>query len=363
MLLNISVMKKYSLLVIGLIACLGTRNTQAGGQPMSIVVAIRYFQVEGTSHAHLFLFDREAKEVRQLTRDGSGQDHDPVFAPDGRTIVYQRRMKSGEQWRSISSAGENDQPLAEAPSWYAHSNAAPHFGYPATVPIPGGGDRLYTASKPGDIVFKSSDGSTAIVLKDARAAPPPEDPSWYPKKPFLRIAGQPDDSAIHTMTSWGPRRAKSEKDFWAAPLQRGVVPHEKLSNDQTDFADLQVLLLGDSPFMEAAPWRVAMFHQHRGSTLGEGLFALDVNTRRVFELAPNGGSIHPLPGIPAFACVCSQRYLPLDDERTVNCSYLDLWDANLRRIRFAEPKPAKFHGASIFIDGETPKVIVIGDPE
>jgi len=55
-----------------------------------IVVAIRYLQAVGTSHSHLYLYREDGKLLRQLTDDNSGQDVDPIFSPDGETIVLTR---------------------------------------------------------------------------------------------------------------------------------------------------------------------------------------------------------------------------------------------------------------------------------
>jgi len=118
-----------------------------------VVVAIRYYLTEGTSHGHMYLFDAEAKELRQLTRDDAGQDHDPVFSPDGGSIVYRRRLAGGEHWWSIRTCGEGDQALDQAAAWHQKNAAAPaRFDYPKAVTIPGqpGGGRSYTTSKAGD---------------------------------------------------------------------------------------------------------------------------------------------------------------------------------------------------------------------
>jgi hypothetical protein len=101
---------------------------------------------------------------------------------------------------------------------------------------------------------------------------------------------------------------------------------------------------------------VAFFNQHRGSTDGVGLFALDLNARRLYELSPNGGTIVPLLGIPWFAVMVEQRYLPFDGG-SVNCSYLDLWSADMQRIRFGEQKPAICYGASILTGEKNHRVI------
>ena len=60
----------------------------AGAKRFEIVIAIRYLQAEGTSHAHLYLYREDGKLLRQLTNDNSGQDSVPIFAPDGSVIVF-----------------------------------------------------------------------------------------------------------------------------------------------------------------------------------------------------------------------------------------------------------------------------------
>lgn len=54
------------------ILCLGM--SAHAGAPREIVVAIRYLQAEGTSHAHLYLYREDGKLLRQLTSDNTGQD-------------------------------------------------------------------------------------------------------------------------------------------------------------------------------------------------------------------------------------------------------------------------------------------------
>src|SRR6476620_5819201 len=65
-----------------------------------IVVAIRYLQAQGESHAHLFLYRDDGVLLRQLTKEERGQDLDPIFAPDGETIVFTREIAENkfEYW-------------------------------------------------------------------------------------------------------------------------------------------------------------------------------------------------------------------------------------------------------------------------
>ena len=66
------------------IVVLFAANARAASE---IVVAIRYLQAEGVSHSHLYLYRDNGKFLRQLTNDNSGQDVDPIFAPDGESRI------------------------------------------------------------------------------------------------------------------------------------------------------------------------------------------------------------------------------------------------------------------------------------
>jgi Tol biopolymer transport system component len=93
-----------------------------------LVIAIRYLQAEGTSHAHLYLYREDGKLLRQLTNDNSGQDVDPIFAPDGGTIVFTRKMPNNslEFW-SIDPLGASSKKLGAAPEWYTKTKSSPYF--------------------------------------------------------------------------------------------------------------------------------------------------------------------------------------------------------------------------------------------
>src|SRR5690348_17578464 len=85
-----------------------------------IAVAIRYLQAEGVSHSHLYLYRDDGKFLRQLTNDVSGQDVDPIFAPDGATIVFTREKGNSsplEFW-SVQPLGTDLKKLDAAPDWY-----------------------------------------------------------------------------------------------------------------------------------------------------------------------------------------------------------------------------------------------------
>src|ERR1700720_291481 len=93
-----------------------------------IAVAMRYLQAEGTSHSHVYLYREDGKFLRQLTSDNTGQDVDPIFAPDGETIVFTREKGSSplEFW-SVRPLGENPSKLDAAPDWYEQTKTSSYF--------------------------------------------------------------------------------------------------------------------------------------------------------------------------------------------------------------------------------------------
>ena len=92
-----------TLIVVGAFALFAT--TVLGDS--EIVIAIRYLQATGTSHAHLYLYREDGKLLRRLTNDNSGQDVAPIFDSSGETIVFTREKphKVIEYW-TIKPRGE-----------------------------------------------------------------------------------------------------------------------------------------------------------------------------------------------------------------------------------------------------------------
>src|SRR5437763_13615857 len=96
-----------------------------------IVVAIRYLQAAGESHAHLYLYREDGTLLRQLTKEERGQDLDPMFAPDGETIVFTREIAENtfEYW-SIEPKTGVLKPLDAEPEWYSTTKTSPFFAWP-----------------------------------------------------------------------------------------------------------------------------------------------------------------------------------------------------------------------------------------
>jgi hypothetical protein len=298
-----------------------------------VVIATRYLQTEGTSHSHLYLYKEDGKFLRQLTADNSGQDVDPIFAPDGEMIVFTREKGSNplEFW-SVGPLGGTATRLDSVPEWYEQTKTSSYFtnrdANPAASP---------TASAAGIMgerkSYKAPDGSIELILR--------EDPS------------DPDDQVN------GERHGKHyvlrylktgiQADFGTLPGFFGVY---EILHDREDH---------DRRFLFEGLLRVAFFGLHLNSTDGDTSFALDLNGPRFVRLSPNWAVPVPLPGESAFLTLTENRFVPISgSKKTANCSYIEHWDAQLQKVRYARPKEAAvFYGASMYRPERTPNVITI----
>ena len=196
-------------------------------------------------------------------------------------------------------------------------------------------------------MYTAPDNSVSIVLKDSPSeARPAED--WYPKDPYIRDSKAQTDTLVSKLpfVSLETNSTEAENEMRHAAAGGEVYS----STDQKEVENIDgVLSCNGSPFLFTGPMRIAFVRQHRGSTDCEGYFALDLNTQRVYEVTPNCGDIIPISHAPAFFCICNERYLPLGDgKRTVNCSFLDLWTADLKRVRFSKGKLRVTTVAAVF---------------
>src|SRR4051812_48059255 len=132
-----------------------------------IVVAIRYLQAQGESHSHLYLYREDGTLLRQLTKEESGQDLDPMFAPDGETILFTREIAENkfEYW-SIEPKGGGLKRLEMQPEWYAATKTSPYFVWPE---MEGSGDDESAPTVGARTQkFRAPDGSVELVLKELK---------------------------------------------------------------------------------------------------------------------------------------------------------------------------------------------------
>ena len=296
-----------------------------------IVVAIRYLQAQGESHAHLFLYREDGTLLRQLTKDESGQDLDPIFAPDGETIVFSREMAEDKfEFWSVEPKGATLKRLEAAPEWYSTAKSSAYFAWPE---MEGSGDDE-SAPSFGERSphFRAPDGSVELILRE--------------------VKGDEDDSVN------GPEHGKH---YLLHDLKSGKkVEFPKLPGFEGAVEQLQ-LKEKEARFLMEPPLRLAFFGVHLNSTDGDTDYALDLTGRRFVRLSPNWAAPIPLPGESAFLTMTYVRYVAIPGtEKTANCSYLERWDASLKKVRFAGENPAAVcYGASMYRSGKTPATITV----
>ena len=295
-----------------------------------IVVAIRYLQAQGESHAHLFLYRDDGTLLQQLTKEERGQDLDPMFAEDGETIVFTREIAENkfEYW-SIAPKGGGLKQLDAQPEWYANTKTSPYFVWPKMEGS--GDDESAPAFGERTQKFRAPDGSVELVLKEVKGD---EDDS---------ING-PEHGKHYVLRDL---KSKKSTEFPKIPGFEGAVE--------------QLILEGskDTRFLFDGPLRLAFFGVHLNSTDGDTDYALDLTSRRFVRLSPNWAAPFPLAGEGAFLSMTYNRYVPIPGTtKTANCSYLERWDSSLKKIRFArEGTAAVCYGASMFRAGKMPATI------
>jgi hypothetical protein len=290
-------------------------------QAADVAISLRYLRPKGKSHAAIFLFTGEGKLVRQLTEPNDSQDVNPAFAPDGKSLIFTSENDKTQKrvLVSLKLADKSVQVLkGEPPAWYKERVIAKPFEDDHNAPVPAKAD----ASDPN--TFPTADGAYTIVLKPRKPAPG-ETVDEFDKDGFLKIG------------------KKAE-----------LIPFTKMPG----FMSFWMLHTADgSPYPPITQPRIALLDGVHNSTDGTQFYALDLAARRIVQLSPNGGEVYPWPGHPGFFADSASRYEELGDGRTVNCNYLDLYDAKLRRTRFGHSL-GRFHGGSILVPGEKPFNIV-----
>lgn len=282
-----------------------------------IVVAIRYLQQTGVSHSHLCLYGEGGELLRQLTKDDTGQDHRPVFAPDGETIVFTREISdSAKQWWSVKPTGGALHQLPSEPDWYAQAKDSPSFAESSTEGKP---------DAPNAPVFPM-DSTVELALTPTEKAGSDPIAEWYvtlrnpATRKEIRLAG--------TVAGWFP-----------------------------------ALLLGeaDAPFLQEGGWKVAFIATHLGSSDGAIVQAVNLDGSGFVQVARHWATPVALPGEAAFLSDATERYVPFGDgTHTANCSYVDRWDSRLKRTRYAREGAAAInYGASMYRPGKTPAVIIV----
>ncbi len=302
-----------------------------------IAVAIRYLLPIGVSHAQLFLYRGDGKLLRQLTDDNTAQVMNPVFAPDGASIVFTRELAAArkEYW-SVEPKGAKPHKLDAAPDWYLKTKSSPSFtdidSEPQSSPTPNASPIRWAPGQPfgppGPDHVATPDGAQELIFK---------------------VSGEPD-----TLDQPGRGKHYELRDVKAGTeIELGDLP---------GFLGLFELLHLDSApatkFLITPGLRLAFFNLHLSSTEADTVFALDLSKPRFVRLSDNWARPFPLPGEPAFLTFTEARYVPIPGTRkTANCSYIDHWDASLNRIRYSRDTAAICYGASMYRPDNSPSSV------
>lgn len=278
-----------------------------------VAISIRYFKTEGTSHYHLFLYSDDGKVLRQLTAPKDAQDTAPMFTADGKEIYFTREQRGRKQTFSIHPEGTQLHAVQEAPAGYPPQTEDQEYA------LSGGGDNdsLWQA-RGEDLLMKTPDGKQEVILKSA-------------------------DNYKHSDSAF---EANAFKALTIRDLRDGQEQRVSTAGDEEDnYCDFATHK--KSPFLILPGLRVAFYWQWQGSTAGPRLSALDLDRKRAVFLSANPALAVPHGTRDGFFCVCEERYQPLGKtSHTVNCLYLDWWDAKLQRTRFANAI-SLFGGASV----------------
>jgi hypothetical protein len=307
-----------------------------------IVVAIRYLQAQGVSYSHLYLYRDDGKFLRQLTNDKSGQDVDPIFAPDGTTIVFSReKTNSTVEFWSIEPLGGGLKKLDSAPDWYEQTKTSTYFtnrdvpkaDQTVSPPPEESASPAQSGLMGGKQAYKTPDGSIELILREDPNDPDDQVDGEHHGKHYL----------IHYL------KTGLQADFGTLPGFFGAyeILHERQDPDRV--------------FLIEGLLKVAFFGLHLNSTDGDTCSALDLNGPRLVRLSPNWAAPILLPGESAFLTLTENRYVPIPgSSKTANCSYIERWDAQLQKIRYARPNSAAIcYGASMYRPERTPAVIGI----
>jgi hypothetical protein len=299
-----------------------------------IVLANRSLQPEGTSHAQLFLYREDGTFLRQLTRDNSGQMIDPIFAPDGETIVFTREMGDHKDFWSIEPRGLNLHQLSQAPEWYAATKDSPLFTNLEQEDGPGPNPDA-PSDEQKTISFRSPDGLVEIVLRQTDSEDDQVDGPGHGKHYELRDL-----------------KTGKATEFEQLPGFEGVfeILHDSQNKNQH--------------FLIEPPLRLAFFGLHLNSTDGDTCYALNLVNHRLIRLSRNWATPVPLPGEPAFLTWTTERYVAIPkSKKTANCSYFQRWDSNFGTVRYAATNAVICYGASIYRPGLSPAVISVRSGE
>ena len=368
-----------------------------------IVVAIRYLQAKGTSHSHLYLYREDRKLLRQLTNDNSGQDSDPIFPPNGETIVFTREKdKDLREFWSIDPLGKKLKKLTAAPDWYSTAKDSSAFTRggeeeaQSSSPTQPQEESASPAAASGSPQLGQHQSGTALdAVTDAKDRPPAtikapdgsgeifwrkgedkEDPlDWVMWFRDLKSSQETQIGKLPGFPSFEPLQIRGNKDPQRSRREPSDVDGQRESVGERERAN---------QFLFEGPLRLIFFSCHLDSTNGTTVEAFDFNKRKLIRLSPNYATPIPFPGEAAFLTLTENRYVNIPgSSKTANCSYIERWGADIKERCYDEAEfpyheaehpycggepevgyarkgsAAICYGVSMYRPGKTPAVITI----
>jgi hypothetical protein len=305
-----------------------------------VAVSIRYLQITGISHAHIFLYAWNGKLLKQLTTDDSGQHVNPVFSPKGGEVIFTRLLKTGNELWAVTTDTGKLRKLDAPPPWYAEAaDSATPF-----VLLNLQWEQYYNEQMQQSV--DSSPRPTPVQT------PRPSKIVTIDGSLEIRLDRSGDDTRDYDNEQLGRlyrvRDLKTGEESVLGTWQ----------NFETMWNPLHLRGHDEQYFLIDPPLRTVFFHRHLNSSDGDTCYALDFNRKRVVRLSPNWATPFSIPSESSFFAWAQVRYMPLGDgKRTVNCSYLDRWNEKFEKVRFGRDAPAICYGASLWRPEKPPVTI------
>jgi hypothetical protein len=287
-------------------------GSQLQGEEMLVAASIRQYQLIGASNIHLYLYGLDGRLKKQLTSTAGCDDLDPAFSCDGQSLYFIRKSTLPSTTRekglykldlvtnTISRASEDD---------YFCNIPMETLEYSFALPADS-----WNVSEKAECL--SLDGKYCITIQSLSAKAQGVNP---PTRHFLSVSNGPlTDMA--TLSGFMP-------------------------TDQVDGYESLEQLNG-TPFVTGPDFQAVFLVHHLDSTDGDQIWGLDLQTRKWTKMSENGGTIYHPPGAGGVFFAEESLYEPLGGQ-TVNCCYLEWWNAHLQMTKLSPPL-SFFYSAAIF---------------